>query len=107
MILQIYITIAAIAAFIICLGHVKGILSIQIVGYAFLFILGLFLAGIPFVGETGIQYSTGTTITQNGTTYTSATDYASYSNLTIGFFLSITSFFMIMMVIFDPKVKLI
>lgn len=64
-------------------------------GYIFLFVLGVTLAGInnPVVPTTGIEYKSGNTITTTGSTTTVTNVYTSYSNRTIGIFFGIGAIF--------------
>jgi len=91
---QLYITIFILSLFFISIGYFlrDNAQIFKIIGFGFMFILSIML--IPSVPGS-LEYKTGTetVITENGSVENKAYLYNEYEDFTIGFFLSLASFF--------------
>lgn len=88
MIITVFLTIFLVAALFIFLGNwdLENNFYLAVVGYAFLFILGLGLI------TSGIDYKSGYNMNTSGSSTTVTAVYTSYTNQTIGVFIAIASF---------------
>ena len=90
MIIEIYALLFAISILLIFLGYYSNTITIKILGFGLIFILGVVLLGY---GET-LQYQTLTTINEiNSTTSNITASYSNYTNKSFGFILSTLAFF--------------
>ena len=94
MILEIFILLLCICAFLMVFGYYSKIRMFAMVGLIILFLLGAWIILYNYTGKDsyGLQYQSGTTVVQNGTITTVTPTYVTYNDNTtfwVGFLLSI------------------
>lgn len=109
MILNIFIVLLSICAFLMVFGYYSKIRMFAMVGLVILFLLGSWIILYNFSGKDsfGLQYRSGTNITIVDASYTSITyDYVTYNDNTtfwVGFLLSIIGLSGMFLVLMNDK----
>lgn len=107
MILEIYLTLLFLCIVFIVIGYWRDIPFFYSAGFAILFFCGIEMMNLnlPFTGPQGIDYKTGSVITDAGSTHTVVYTYANYTNHEFGFVISFMGFVLFILALLQRKVK--